>query len=279
MADARPPPAAETPSASALMGSYPIDEDALRRWKRLHDDGVIDDDEFKRRKAVALGLAVTTASTGALSRLPEDVLRKCLSFLVVTQDDIATGFLENMRETRDEASDLSGEWHFTWSSEMDDHVKCVRNLLCAGTVGAKKIVSSILLIPKCNRPVLVAKSSFGVLLACKDLERLFCKLSSPDLRSRDDRAMELKWQSWVSEFEEMMKGIDAIDNRHALNGTTFRDLGHNIRSSISGLEAAHLSIIDIMLAVDGLDFSYMDDIGCEYLGYRFSCYDDSDDSA
>ena len=47
MADARPPPAAETPSASALMGSYPIDEDALRKWKRLHDDGVIDDDYGK----------------------------------------------------------------------------------------------------------------------------------------------------------------------------------------------------------------------------------------
>ena len=35
------------PSASALVGPYPIDEDALRKLKRLHDDGVIDDDYGK----------------------------------------------------------------------------------------------------------------------------------------------------------------------------------------------------------------------------------------
>ena len=43
-------------SASLLVGPYPIDEDALRRLKRSHDDGVIDAHEFKRRKAEALGL-------------------------------------------------------------------------------------------------------------------------------------------------------------------------------------------------------------------------------
>ena len=43
-------------SASHLVGPYPIDEDALRRLKRSHDDGVIDAHEFKRRKAEALGL-------------------------------------------------------------------------------------------------------------------------------------------------------------------------------------------------------------------------------
>ena len=43
-------------SASPLVGPYPIDEDALRRLKRSHDDGVIDAREFKRRKAEALGL-------------------------------------------------------------------------------------------------------------------------------------------------------------------------------------------------------------------------------
>ena len=47
MADTRPPPAAGMPSASALVGPYPIDEDALRKLKRLHDDGVIDDDYGK----------------------------------------------------------------------------------------------------------------------------------------------------------------------------------------------------------------------------------------
>ena len=278
MADARPPPAAETPSASALMGSYPIDEDALRRWKRLHDDGVIDDDEFKRRKAVALGLAVTTASTGALSRLPEDVLCNVLSFLVVTRDDIATRLLENMRKTRREARDLSREDEIN-IDDIDDHARCVRNLLRAGTDGAKKIASSILFFRKCNRPVLVAKSSFSVLLACKDFERLFCKLSSPDLRSRDDRAMELKWRSLVREFEEMLNGIDKMDR------ADFWDLGHDMSSFFSRLEGAHLSIIDLMLALDGLDFSYVDEIAA----YDFSKYyqrddsdssdDDSDDSA
>ena len=259
------------------MGSYPIDEDALRKLKCLHDDGVIDADEFKRRKAEALGLAVTTASTGALSRLPEDVLRKCLSFVVVTQDDIATRFLENMRETRDEASDHSGEWEWTWGQEIDDRIKCVRNLLRAGTVGAKKISSSILLIPKCYPPhVLVVKNSFGALLACKDFKRLFWKLSSPEL---DDRALELKWRSLVREFEEMLKEI------HDLDHADFWDLGYDISSSISGLEFAHLKIIYIMLRVDGLDFSYVDEIAAyDFLRLQKrndsdSSDDDSDDSA
>ena len=97
MADTRPPPAAGMPSASALVGPYPIDEGALRKLKRLHDDGVIDDDEFKRGKAVALGLAEPSASTGALSRLPEDMLQNVLSFLVLKQDGIAQRFLENVR--------------------------------------------------------------------------------------------------------------------------------------------------------------------------------------
>ena len=93
MADTRPPPAAGMPSASALVGPYPIDEDALRKLKRLHDDGVIDDDEFKRGKLEALGLAEKIA----ISRLPEDMLQNVLSFLVLKQDGIAQRFLENVR--------------------------------------------------------------------------------------------------------------------------------------------------------------------------------------
>ena len=268
------------PSASPLVGPYPIDEDALRKLKCLHDDGVIDADEFKRRKAEALGLAVTTASTGALSRLPEDVLRKCLEYLVVTQDDIATGFLENMRKTRREARDLSREEEINIDDIDDaiaDHARCVRNLLRAGTIGAKKIASSILLIPKCYPPhVLVVKNSFGALLACKDFKRLFWKLSSPEL---DDRALELKWRSLVTEFEEMLKEIDDLD--HA----DFWDLGHDMSSYFSRLEGAHLSIIDLMLAVDGLDFSYVDEIAAyDFLRLQKrndsdSSDDDSDDSA
>ena len=278
MADARPPPAADTPSASALMGSYPIDEDALRKWKRLHDDGVIDDDEFKRRKAEALGLAEPTASLGALSRLPEDVLRNVLSFLVVTRDDIATRFLENMRKTRREARDLSREEEIN-IEDIDDHARCVRNLLRAGTDGAKKIASSILMIRKQQPPhVLVVKNSLGALPvpAREDFKRLFWKLSSPEL---DDRALELKWRSLVREFEEMLKEINDLDH------TDFWDNGHDISSFISGLEYAHLKIIYIMLSVDGLDFSYVDEIAAyDFLRFQKrndsdSSDDDSDDSA
>ena len=43
-------------SASPLVGPYPIDEEALRKLKRLHDDGVIDDYTFKLRKAEASAL-------------------------------------------------------------------------------------------------------------------------------------------------------------------------------------------------------------------------------
>ena len=37
-----------------LVGPYPIDEEALRKLKRLHDDGIIDDDEFRQGKAKAM---------------------------------------------------------------------------------------------------------------------------------------------------------------------------------------------------------------------------------
>ena len=41
---------------SYLPGAYPFDDDALRTLKRLHDDGVIDDDEFRQGKKKALGI-------------------------------------------------------------------------------------------------------------------------------------------------------------------------------------------------------------------------------
>ena len=73
-------------AAAALVGPYPIDEDALRKLKRLHDAGVVDDHTFRRRKAEALGLAEKNATAGALSRLPEEMLQNVLSFLVLKQD-------------------------------------------------------------------------------------------------------------------------------------------------------------------------------------------------
>ena len=76
MADAGPPQAADTPSASPEVGPDPLDADALRNLQRLLDDDEIDADEFERRKE-ALGLEETNESLGALSRLPEEVLKTC----------------------------------------------------------------------------------------------------------------------------------------------------------------------------------------------------------
>ena len=86
MADAGPPQAADTPSASPEVGPDPLDADTLRNLQRLLDDGEIDADEFERRKAEALGLAEKIATAGALSRLPEEMLQNVLSFLVLKQD-------------------------------------------------------------------------------------------------------------------------------------------------------------------------------------------------
>ena len=49
-------PAQSAARASPLVGPYPIDEEALRKLKRLYDDGVIDDCTFKLRKAEASAL-------------------------------------------------------------------------------------------------------------------------------------------------------------------------------------------------------------------------------
>ena len=143
MADTRPPPAG-MPSASALVGPYPIDEGALRKLKRLHDDGVIDDDEFKRGKVEALGLAEKIASAGALSRLPEDMLQNVLSFLVLKQDGIAQRFLENVKEmqggvfyllesTDDDEDDENG----------DEHLSIALDMIRDGDVRAKKLLEVV----------------------------------------------------------------------------------------------------------------------------------------
>ena len=76
MADARPPPAAGAPSASPTTGPDRLDADELRNLRRLLDEGEIDADEFERRKE-ALGLEEANETLGALSRLPEEVLKTC----------------------------------------------------------------------------------------------------------------------------------------------------------------------------------------------------------
>ena len=56
-------------AAAALVGPYPIDEDALRKLKRLHDAGVIDEHTFKRTKAFFLGLRETIDLADARSMI------------------------------------------------------------------------------------------------------------------------------------------------------------------------------------------------------------------
>ena len=65
MADAGPPQAAYTPSASPEVGPDPLDADALRNLQRLLDDGEIDADEFERRKALGLAEKIATAGAAA----------------------------------------------------------------------------------------------------------------------------------------------------------------------------------------------------------------------
>ena len=53
-----------------------LDADELRNLRRLLDEREIDADEFERRKE-ALGLEEANETLGALSRLPEEVLKTC----------------------------------------------------------------------------------------------------------------------------------------------------------------------------------------------------------
>ena len=77
--------------ASPLVGPYPIDEEALRKLKRLHDDGVIDDYTFKLRKAELLGLRKAVRISLNLLRLPAEMLSKIASHAVVPALVVAAG--------------------------------------------------------------------------------------------------------------------------------------------------------------------------------------------
>ena len=250
MADTRPPPAAGTPSASALVGPYPIDEDALRKLKRLHDDGVIDDDEFKRGKVEALGLAVTTASTGALSRLPEDMLRNVLSFLVLKQDGIAQRFLENVREMQRGVFDLLEEIEDDEDNEDgDEHLSSALDLIRDGDVCAKKLYEDI-------------QSSIAWWPVCKDFARIFRKMY-PDLRldivnscHPDDhqnslsRAVNLKWRRWMDEFNRLTSSLDKLTDRIYV----ICDDADRFRSELNDWETPHRHVLALMAPFDGLDF-------------------------
>ena len=242
MADARPPPAAETPSASALMGSYPIDEDALRKWKRLHDDGVIDDDEFKRGKVEALGLAVTTASSGALSRLPEDLLRNVLSFLVLKQEGIAQRFLENVREMQRGVFDCLESLDDDPDDDTGTVARFAVDLIRDGDVSAKQLRKDIV-------------NCISYWPVSKDFARIFRKVY-PDLRldpsgrskNSASSAVKLKWSRWMDEFNKLTYFIDEELRQ-------WNDIREE--SEFNWWETPHVHVLELMAAFDGLDDDFI----------------------
>ena len=252
MADARPPPAAETPSASALMGSHPIDEDALRKLKRLHDDGVIDDDEFKRGKLEALGLAEKIASAGALSRLPEDMLQNVLSFLVVKQDDIATRFLDNVNDMQHGVLNLHAELEEQYTEEDSVCYQYYgKEVVREGDVCAKKIVEDV-------------TSCFTWWPACREFTRHFRKMY-PDLRSdllyskhrageknRPSRAVKLKWSGWDREMHELSGLLEDLQRRLMVDTSDV-----NAYLLFAHWEDPHVHVLELMAPFDGLDETWL----------------------
>ena len=245
-------PAQTAARASPLVGPYPIDEEALRKLKRLHDDGVIDDDEFKRGKAVALGLAEPTASMGALSRLPEDLLRNVLSFLVLKQDGIAQRFLENVSQMQREVVDLlESTDDDEYNENGDEHLSFALDLIRDGDVRVRKLLEDI-------------DSYQAWWSVCKDFGRIFRKMY-PDLRldlvscrHRDDhqnspsRAVKLKWSRWMDEFNRLCHFLGRLEDRIYSMG----DAAENFRSELDEWETPHVWVLELMAPFDGLDFLF-----------------------
>ena len=252
MADAGPPQAADTPSASPEVGPDPLDADALRNLQRLLDDGEIDADEFERRKAEALGLAEKIATAGALSRLPEEMLQNVLSFLVLKQDGIAQRFLENVRVMQRRVS-VSGLLESTDddedSEDGDEHLSFALYLIRDGDVRAKKLYEDI-------------ESSLAWWPVCKDFARIFRKMH-PNLRldivnfchpadhqNSFSSAVNLKWRRWMDEFNRLYSSLDELIERiYAMS-----DAAENFRSELDDWETPHRHVLGLMAPFDGLDF-------------------------
>ena len=252
MADAGPPQAADTPSASPLVGPDPLDADTLRNLQRLLDDGEIDADEFERRKAEALGLAEKTATAGALSRLPEDMLQNVLSFLVLKQDGIAQRFLENVKEMQGEVFYLLESTDDDEDDENgDEHLSIALDLIRDGDVRVRKLLEDI-------------DSYQAWWSVCKDFGRIFRKMY-PDLRldlvscrHRDDhknspsRAVKLKWSRWMDEFNKLCYFLGELQERIC----SMSDAAENFRSELSEWQTPHVWVLELMAPFDGLDFLF-----------------------
>ena len=253
MADAGPPQAADTPSASPEVGPDPLDADTLRNLQRLLDDGEIDADEFERRKAEALGLAEKIATAGALSRLPEDMLQNVLSFLVLKQDGIAQRFLENVREMQ---RGLWGVFDLLESTDDDEdndngdeHLSFALALIQDGDVRAKKLLEDI-------------DSYQAWWSVCKDFGRIFRKMY-PDLRldlvncrqpadhqNSPSSAVNLKWRRWMDEFNRLTSSLEQ------LRIYAICDASDNFRSELNDWETPHVHVLELMASFDGLDSSF-----------------------
>ena len=248
MADAGPPQAADTPSASPEVGPDPLDADALRNLQRLLDDGEIDADEFERRKAEALGPAEKIATAGALSRLPEDMLQNVLSFLVLKQDGIAQRFLENVREMQREVFDLLESTDDDEDNENgDEHLSFALDLIRDGDVCAKKLYEDV-------------QSSLAWWPVCKDFARIFRKMY-PDLRldifycgraaneqNTASSAVKLKWSRWMDEFNKLTYFIDEELRQ-------WNDIREE--SEFNWWETPHVHVLELMAAFDGLNNDFI----------------------
>ena len=251
MADAGPPQAADTPSASPEVGPDTLDEDTLRNLQRLLDDGEIDADEFERRKAEALGLAEKNATAGALSRLPEEMLQNVLSFLVLKQDGIALRFLENVREMQRGIVRIElnyPEDDDDDSENGDEHLSFALDLISDGDVRAKKLLEDI-------------DSYQAWWSVCQDFGRIFRKMY-PDLRldlvncrqpadyqNSPSRAVNLKWRRWMDEFNRLTSSLEQYIERIYAMGSY--DWGLN------DWETPHVHVLERMAPFDGLDFLFL----------------------
>ena len=248
MADAGPPQAADTPSASPEVGPDPLDADALRNLQRLLDDGEIDADEFERRKAEALGLAEKIATAGALSRLPEEMLQNVLSFLVLKQDGIAQRFLENVSQMQREVVDLlESTDDDEYNENGDEHLSFALDLIRHGDVCAKKLYEDI-------------ESSLAWWPVCKDFARIFRKMY-PDLRldifycgraankqNTASSAVKLKWSRWMDEFNKLTYFIDEELRQ-------WNDIREE--SEFDWWETPHVHVLELMAAFDGLENDFI----------------------
>ena len=224
------------------MGPYPIDEDALRKLKRLHDDGVIDDDEFKRGKVEALGLAVTTASSGALLRLPEDLLRNVLSFLVLKQEGIAQRFLENVREMQRGVFDCLESLDDDPDDDIGTVARFAVELIRDGDVSAKQLRKDIV-------------NCISYWPVSKDFARIFRKVY-PDLRldpsgrskNSASSAVKLKWSRWMDEFNKLTYFIDEELRQ-------WNDIREE--SEFNWWETPHVHVLELMAAFDGLEDDFI----------------------